>query len=115
MGVEDNKKIITILKKQEYLNKMVMSMFGVFLGAILNVMAITLNNGTMPVITDKEFNSVLHTSYTTCEEVVRCYLTDIIYIKIAYISIGDVIMVTSAIYMIIIQIKHIINKRKNKK
>lgn len=89
-------------------------------GAVLNLIAISTNNGRMPVMTEYELNTNKHFAYQEehKELINNWILTDIIHVANKYVaSIGDFLILLPIIFLIINRInyyKMIIKNRKNK-
>lgn len=67
------------------------------LGGFLNVLAMSSNNGKMPVYTESIAGDDLHFTFTNPDEVNNFYLTDIIKARLGifelYFSVGDIFIV----------------------
>ena len=93
-------------------------------GAMANTLVISVNDGKMPVIVSGvenglETSSEVHQVFTSCEGVNACILADRIKILNAYTSIGDLLLLLSAILFLTFLAtdikKTFFNKNKPKK
>ena len=83
-----------IVSKREFI--LMFAVLGLLSGTLFNVNAIVQNDCRMPVQTEEyEFSTARHFTYTSWDEVNVPYFTDFIYIKWAFISIGDILLVIS--------------------
>lgn len=98
---------IKLSKKQIdnfYFFVIVLNLF--FIGICFNFMAVINNEGKMPVLFNKyEFDYPRHFSFSDCNKVKYCYLTDIFTILEYHFSVGDFLIATSLIIEIVILIK----------
>lgn len=107
MKMKRNKQPKTFLETKLIINIYLLLLL--IIGMSCNFVAVTNNGGKMPVYSSGEFNSVespeTHFVYYDSSEVKYHYLVDIIPIPFDYmVSVGDVIMFTSLIGLILINI-----------
>lgn len=94
------------IRKIEIKSTLLIFLVILILGGLLNVIAVSSNGGKMPVYTkDSLEEGKKHFYFSDKNEVNEFYLTDIIRIKKAYFSIGDLTSWISAIFIIINIIK----------
>lgn len=94
--------------------KIIMAMLVVITGAIANLAVVSFNGGQMPVITEEFiYESAMHKTYTTCENIVLCPFSDIINIGIGYASVGDFLIFLGVISGFYIMVKSYYKKIRN--
>ena len=107
-------KEITHLKYRHYL---VLFLVVMCIGGLVNVLAIALNGGRMPVLTDERLISEeYHFPFTDKNEVKGFYYTDLIpFFGHSYWSFGDALIIFGVIMNIIYSVKLLRLKDKGKK
>ena len=94
--------------------KIITAMIVVITGALANLAVVAFNGGQMPVITEEFiYESGMHKTYTTCENVVLCPFSDIINIGIGYASVGDFLILLGVLAGFYIMIKGYYKKIRN--
>ena len=101
------KETIKLLKKQvNNLSFFILILNIFFIGASLNFMAVINNKGKMPVLfSDYQFEFERHFSFSNCDEIRYCYLTDIFTIAEYHFSVGDFFITASLLTEIVIAVK----------
>lgn len=91
---------------------LILSILISFMGALFNTIAVQNNNCKMPVYTENIIHADSHFSFTDISQVKAFYLTDIFHIGYYFFSIGDFLMY-SAILSMILLLTYIVIKRKD--
>ncbi|MFW6008613.1 MAG: DUF5317 family protein [archaeon] len=111
------------IQKNEYAIVIVFLMIIMITGALLNIMAISFNDGRMPVLYNVEnesINTITHFSYTNEQKylIPRWYITDIIPLDKEHkniMSIGDLLIFISIPLTLFYIVKIILTNKKIKK
>jgi hypothetical protein len=91
-----------LLKKQiKNLSLFIFILNFFIIGVCMNFLVVTGNGGKMPVLFHEfEFEHDRHFSFTDCDDVSYCYLSDIFQISDIMFSIGDLFIIFSLILLI---------------
>lgn len=82
-----------------------------FFGGMMNLTVLTTNDGRMPVYWEID-STKSHFSFQNFDEVQNPYLSDIFHIGNRIFSLGDLITITSLIFIFVVLVNYIYQKRK---
>ena len=108
------KKIIKITKGELFLLIVLAFTMLLLMGVTMNMEALTVNNGKMPVyaLVDWGINDSKHFHFSDPNAVNKAYLTDIIYVgNYMIVSIGDIFICVSAVLAMVFLLRYIVHKK----